>query len=189
MLNGYRAVYMPNHPRAYKGCGCVYEHILVAEEILGRPLESGECVHHIDCDRTNNNPENLMIFKTRGDHTAYHNGVEPILLSDGTYICRLENTITKIIGNNNKYKYNLCPVCKENYKSLYAKMCIKCNYKLRNEKSNIPIKEELEYLIYTTPFTKIGEKYGVSDNAIRKWCRKYGLPYRKKDIAEIIKEK
>jgi len=26
---------------------------------------------------------------------------------------------------------------------------------------------------------------GVSDNAVRKWCKYYGLPYRKKDIKEI----
>lgn len=38
-----------------------------------------------------------------------------------------------------------------------------------------PTKEELEILINSTPFVKIGEKYGVSDNAVRKWCRSYGI--------------
>ena len=32
------------------------------------------------------------------------------------------------------------------------------------------------------PFTKIAEKYGVTDNTVRKWCKSYGLPYRRKDI-------
>lgn len=48
--------------------------------------------------------------------------------------------------------------------------------------SKRPTREELKELIYSLPFTKIGEKFGVSDNAVRKWCKFYGLPHRKKDI-------
>jgi hypothetical protein len=28
--------------------------------------------------------------------------------------------------------------------------------------------------------------FGVSDNAVRKWCKAYGLPYKKKDIKNIV---
>ena len=45
-----------------------------------------------------------------------------------------------------------------------------------------PNKEELEALIKEKPFTRIAEQYGVSDKAITKWCKYYGLPHRKKDI-------
>lgn len=38
-----------------------------------------------------------------------------------------------------------------------------------------PSKEELEKLIKTTPMTRIGENFKVSDNAVRKWCKSYGL--------------
>ena len=38
------------------------------------------------------------------------------------------------------------------------------------------------------PFTQIGKEYGVTDNAVRKWCKSYNLPYRVKDIKEIIKK-
>lgn len=31
-------------------------------------------------------------------------------------------------------------------------------------------------------FLKIGEEYGVSDNAVRKWCKSYNLPYQKSVI-------
>ncbi len=34
--------------------------------------------------------------------------------------------------------------------------------------------------VYT--FETIGRKYGVSAKSISKWCKWYGLPYRKKDI-------
>ena len=61
-----------------------------------------------------------------------------------------------------------------------ATRCINCSSKLR-QKGTIT-REELKELIRTTPFVKIGEIYGVSDNAIRKWCQKYNLPSKKKDI-------
>ena len=49
-------------------------------------------------------------------------------------------------------------------------------------------REELKNLIRTTPFTKIGEKYGVSDNTIRKWCDKYNLPRKAAEIKKISDE-
>ena len=45
-----------------------------------------------------------------------------------------------------------------------------------------PSREELKNLIRTMPFTRIGEKFGVSDKAITKWCVSENLPSRKKDI-------
>ena len=46
----------------------------------------------------------------------------------------------------------------------------------------MPTKTDLENYIYDMPFTKIGDMYGVTDNAVRKWCKYYGLPFRRKDI-------
>lgn len=62
--------------------------------------------------------------------------------------------------------------------------CQECYKKYReNDTSYIPInKEELKQLIRTTPFTTIAKQYGVTDNAVRKWCKKYQLPFRKIDI-------
>lgn len=45
-----------------------------------------------------------------------------------------------------------------------------------------PSREELKKLIRTEPFTQIGRNYGVTDNAIRKWCQFENLPYKKRDI-------
>lgn len=48
-----------------------------------------------------------------------------------------------------------------------------------------PSREELKFLIRNYPFLQIGKKYGVSDNAIRKWCIKYHLPSKVSQISLI----
>ena len=48
-----------------------HTHRIVAEEILGRPLEPNEVVHHIDGNKRNNDPSNLMII-TQSEHAKIH---------------------------------------------------------------------------------------------------------------------
>lgn len=45
-----------------------------------------------------------------------------------------------------------------------------------------PSLEELETMINEKSFLEIGRMYDVSDNTIRKWCKGYKIPYRKKDL-------
>ena len=49
-----------------------HTHRIVAEEKIGRLLKSGEVVHHIDGNKRNNNPENLMVFASQKEHTEWH---------------------------------------------------------------------------------------------------------------------
>jgi hypothetical protein len=58
---GYVMLLHPSHPRASSN-GYVLEHILVMEEILGRPLEADEYVHHINGVRSDNSPANLELW-------------------------------------------------------------------------------------------------------------------------------
>lgn len=68
--DGYVLIYFPDHPRATAE-GCIMEHILVMEALLGRHLNEGECVHHINKIRDDNRKENLKLM-TRSEHAAFH---------------------------------------------------------------------------------------------------------------------
>lgn len=65
--------------RLGSGSGKSYEktygrhtHRVVAEQMLGRALRPGEVVHHIDRNKRNNNPENLMVFSSQAEHAVWH---------------------------------------------------------------------------------------------------------------------
>lgn len=47
------------------------QHIVVMEKIIGRKVLPNEVVHHIDHNRKNNDPENLVLM-TRSDHARLH---------------------------------------------------------------------------------------------------------------------
>lgn len=47
------------------------EHRIIAEQMLGRKLTRNEVVHHIDGNKWNNDPGNLMVM-TRREHALVH---------------------------------------------------------------------------------------------------------------------
>ena len=69
--HGYVLIRLPEHPKANKH-GYVYEHILVAENKIGRPLKKGEIVHHLDENKQNNGPSNIHISKSIAHHKFHH---------------------------------------------------------------------------------------------------------------------
>ena len=91
-----------------------------------------------------------------------------------------ENNIQFITSNKTSIKQNKCCDCGKPISS-NALRCIECDHK-RQQKIIHPSREELKYLIRNFPFTKIGKQFGVSDNAIRKWCITEKLPYKSSEI-------
>jgi len=61
---GYVRIYAPMHREA-NTWGYVYEHRVIAEQIIGRDLKKDEVVHHINGKRWDNRPENLQVMDKR----------------------------------------------------------------------------------------------------------------------------
>lgn len=90
------------------------------------------------------------------------------------------NEIADIIKKEKEKTEYFCIDCGKKI-SRKALRCQKCA-ELHNRTVERPDRELFKKEIREQPFTVIGRKYGVSDNAIRKWCDRYNLPRTKKEI-------
>lgn len=73
--NGYVLIRVgTDHPLADVR-GYAYEHRVIMSEMIGRWLEPGEQVHHLDGNKENNAPENLLLAQSCAHHHVYHRTV------------------------------------------------------------------------------------------------------------------
>jgi len=174
ILNDYRVMYMPKYHRAMTSEnweGYVYEHIVIAEEFLGRMLFEDEVVHHLDGDRSNNRKENLLVL-SRAMHTKLHNWLDNGgVFKETEYVKRVNSGKSKGVRTPNSF----CKICE---KTLQAKEKFYCSNKCRGldfRKVERPSKSQLKQDMDNISWLAMGRKYGVSDNAVRKWAKTYGL--------------
>lgn len=69
--SGGRHIRSDGYVRVWTPGGQRLEHQVVMEQVLGRPLEDGEIVHHRDEDKSNNAPTNLELT-TQSKHIKIH---------------------------------------------------------------------------------------------------------------------
>lgn len=171
-LNGYRVIYLPTHPRAMQSeCwnGYIYEHIVIAEQHLGRALHEDEIVHHLDGNRANNRSGNLLVI-TRAEHAKLEHW-----LSCGAPSAKADGENRKNSGKSNWKVAEFCLICGRTLQEKQKNCCsVECS-SIFSRKVNRPTKEELMTDLKNKSILSIGKKYGVSDNAIRKWMKSYGI--------------
>jgi hypothetical protein len=163
VVNGYRLIYMPDHPNAMRSDnwdGYIYEHIHFAQESIGRPLADDEEIHHLDFNRANNRVENLLVL-TKGQHAKLHNwlrrhGLDNEEFFEEVVVPKCERCLGILQAGQSKYCSSECA-------------------KFSKRKVPRPDKETLADEIRKYSYMHLSRKYGVSDNAIRKWARGYGL--------------
>lgn len=157
------------HPRANSE-GQVYQHILIAEKILQRRLKPGETVHHKDLDKRDNNPSNLIVFSTKGDHTRFHaygcNENDLILTEDGSYTVdqKKKETVCENCGGkfvqkrSGKHKF-----CSPQCAIMGARTDRGAKY------VDIPDKASIQEKLKTQTKTALAEEFGVSRTTINRW--------------------
>jgi group I intron endonuclease len=76
-------------------------------------------------------------------------------------------------------KEKVCPVCYKpvKYKTKICRECINKRFY-----DSLPSREELKRVIRCGNFVLAGKHFGISDNGLRKWCRKLDLPTKSKII-------
>lgn len=111
----------------------------------------------------------------------------------GKLKCKESKLCIKCYSNQTKKQKNIpeekiltktCPICNKLIDDKLTYCSQDCLHKSQ-EKTNKPTKEELKNLIQTSSFTQIGKKFGVTDNAIRKWCKSYLLPFSSSQIKTL----
>jgi len=89
-----------------------------------------------------------------------------------------------IQSKNKKTKY-YCQCCgKEQRYHSKTGYCSICYSKKKSEQ--IPNKETLYDLLLHNSFCSVGRLYGVSNNAVKRWCDKYNIPRRSSYYRNII---
>lgn len=122
----------------------------------------------------------LEILKTEADKCDLLCKICHAEMHDKDYHEMREQAIQKHKERLSKQKIIVkkrCEYCNENFntKIQNRKYCSdKCS-QMSARKVERPTKNKLANLINNLSWTAIGRKYDVSDNAIRKWARQYGL--------------
>lgn len=130
------------------------------------------------CEKCNNDGSwmghklTLQLEHKNGDHKDNR-------LENLCFLCPNCHSQTETYAGRNSSlkKSRICIDCKGKTKGKGSK-CLKCVH--RKQQKFFVTKNELEELVKKLPMTKIGIKFGVSDNAIRKRCRKLGVDWKNK---------
>ncbi len=93
--DGYVLIYLPEYPNAPKS-GYMPEHRYIYETTRGVTLPSSVHVHHLNGDRGDNRPENL-VASARSDHMRTHklaNALASLLLDDRLHVAAKAHVLT-----------------------------------------------------------------------------------------------
>ena len=176
---GYVIYWSPEHHRsdadgAY--AGYVYEHVLVAESVIGRNLRTSEEVHHLDFNRANNSPSNLLVLSS-AQHTKLHNWLRRIGYHPKPKLFSYSDNrhLSKVLS--------CCPRCKHcgfptDTSEFCSVLCLRAYSKIYAVNAGgfkKPSKEKLIRLLSKKSWVAVGKKYGVSDNAVRRWAVSYSI--------------
>lgn len=145
----------------------------------GKPLTL--TLDHIDGNNQNHDVTNLRWLCPNCDRQTETFGRK-----------HLRNENGEIIYQPKKPEKILCPICQKNLMCYNSTMCKDCRKKYDEETGRdrkfIVSKEDLKKMIRVESFLAIGKKFNVSDNAIRRRCKKFNLPFTRTEINKYSDE-
>lgn len=126
-------------------------------------------LHHVDGNNKNNTLDNLQML-CPNCHSQTENYCGSANVKDTKkYYCP---DCGKEINKGSRY----CPVCAHNHKNELSGKCPKMEQLIQ------------DYLELKT-FTKVANKYTVTDNTVRKWFKNFGLPYYANELTNYLNSK
>lgn len=122
-------------------------------------------------------------------HREAHSGFIDMNLLSPSFSEERAREIDELVELAKKGKSWICKECGKEV-TYGNDRCPDCAAKARRVTKNgeRPSREELKALIRNTPFVEIARRYGVTDNAIRKWCDREQLPRKVSEIKQYSDE-
>lgn len=162
-----------------KRSSVLVSHWMMAES-LGGSIPKGFDVHHLDNDFTNDSMENLAL-RTKSKHSSTHGAERSVLAAGGDP----KNVFLR--ARAMKFVDIVCKNCGEEFQIRQGKLdtlgklgrpksyCSEDCSRKGSRKVARPSKRELEKAVWEEPTSSLKARYGVSDVAIGKWCKQYGI--------------
>lgn len=153
---GYLYFMDQSHPLSDKK-GRVWHHRHVASEKIGRLVRADEIVHHLDENRSNNDPDNLEVM-TNTEHARRHAAEKGFCsVAAKCEVCGTEYTIKQSIYNQRN-----------------KQTCGRACYDASTRRFDVTA-DELRRLVWSMPTTAVAKQLGVSDVAVGKRCKILGI--------------
>lgn len=169
--------------------GCKHSQQALRRRVLKNNLILYKCAICGQEPLWNNKKLTLTLDHINGDH--YDNRIENLRFicpncdsQQSTYCSRnIKKEKKKVKKKTQRY----CECCGKELKSSLKRVskCREC-YNI-NRSEHIPSSYELiEEFLQIRSFLGIGRKHGVSENAVKKWFKKYNLPWHKKELVNYL---
>lgn len=143
------------------------------------------CAYIIPIEETSGKTKTLRFSPPQKNINTYNKAEDYLFEKFFSINPELENSKKEYFEMMSKDSLSEEYFCKQCNKKItrYSKtgLCEECYHKSIRIAQR-PSREELKEMIRVMSFTKIGEKFHITDNAIRKWCESEKLPKTKKEI-------